>query len=449
MDIFEFSAQEALERSAPLAARMRPRTFDEFAGQEHILGKGKLLRRAIESDRLFSSILLYGPPGTGKTTLARLIAAQSKARFEAVSAVLAGVAELRKVISGAEERRRLYRERTILFVDEVHRWNKSQQDALLPHVESGLITLIGATTENPYFEVNRALLSRSRIFELKPLSEESLNAIIDRVLTDPERGYGGREIVLDEAARRIFLDLCNGDARSLLNGIELAVESTEPDGRGGIVVTRGIAEESIQKRAVSYDKAGDYHYDTISAFIKSLRGSDPDAALYWAAKMLIAGEEPRFILRRLAISACEDVGLADPNALVVVTAAIQAFEFVGMPEGYYPIAEAILYVATAPKSNSTMAIFDAMNRIQQDGDGAVPVHLMDPSRDAKGFGHGAGYRYPHDFPNHYVEQQYLPSGVAGGFYRPGQLGYEKKVREWIEGLTGRAFEAPRPGTPDH
>ncbi len=449
MDIFEFSAQEASERSAPLAARMRPRTFDEFAGQEHILGKGKLLRRAIESDRLFSSILLYGPPGTGKTTLARLIAAQSKARFEAVSAVLAGVAELRKVISGAEERRRLYRERTILFVDEVHRWNKSQQDALLPHVESGLITLIGATTENPYFEVNRALLSRSRIFELKPLSEESLNAIIDRVLTDPERGYGGREIVLDEAARRIFLDLCNGDARSLLNGIELAVESTEPDERGGIVVTREIAEESIQKRAVSYDKAGDYHYDTISAFIKSLRGSDPDAALYWAAKMLIAGEEPRFILRRLVISACEDVGLADPNALVVVTAAIQAFEFVGMPEGYYPIAEAILYVATAPKSNSTMAIFDAMNRIQQDGAGAVPVHLMDPSRDAKGFGHGAGYRYPHDFPNHYVEQQYLPSGVAGGFYRPGQLGYEKKVREWIEGLTGRAFEAPRPGTPDH
>ena len=428
---------------------MRPRTFDEFAGQEHILGKGKLLRRAIESDRLFSSILLYGPPGTGKTTLARLIAAQSKARFEAVSAVLAGVAELRKVISGAEERRRLYRERTILFVDEVHRWNKSQQDALLPHVESGLITLIGATTENPYFEVNRALLSRSRIFELKPLSEESLNAIIDRVLADSERGYGAREIALDEAARRIFLDLCNGDARSLLNGIELAVESTEPDERGGIVVTREIAEESIQKRAVSYDKAGDYHYDTISAFIKSLRGSDPDAALYWAAKMLIAGEEPRFILRRLVISACEDVGLADPNALVVVTAAIQAFEFVGMPEGYYPIAEAILYVATAPKSNSTMAIFDAMNRIQQDGAGSVPVHLMDPSRDAKGFGHGAGYRYPHDFPNHYVEQQYLPSGVAGGFYRPGQLGYEKKVREWIEGLTGRAFEAPRPGTPDH
>ena len=449
MDIFEFSAQEASERSAPLAARMRPRTFDEFVGQEHILGKGKLLRRAIESDRLFSSILLYGPPGTGKTTLARLIAAQSKAAFEAVSAVLAGVAELRKVISGAEERRRLYRERTILFVDEVHRWNKSQQDALLPHVESGLITLIGATTENPYFEVNRALLSRSRIFELKPLSEESLNAIIDRVLADSERGYGAREIALDEAARRIFLDLCNGDARSLLNGIELAVESTEPDERGGIVVTREIAEESIQKRAVSYDKAGDYHYDTISAFIKSLRGSDPDAALYWAAKMLIAGEEPRFILRRLVISACEDVGLADPNALVVVTATIQAFEFVGMPEGYYPIAEAILYVATAPKSNSTMAIFDAMNRIQQDGAGAVPVHLMDPSRDAKGFGHGAGYRYPHDFPNHYVEQQYLPSGVAGGFYRPGQLGYEKKVREWIEGLTGRAFEAPRPGTPDH
>ncbi len=449
MDLFEFRSQNEDERAAPLAARLRPRTLDEFVGQEHILGQGKLLRRAIESDRLFSSILLYGPPGTGKTTLARLIAALSKARFEAVSAVLAGVAELRKVIADAEERKRLYRDRTLLFVDEVHRWNKSQQDALLPHVESGLITLIGATTENPYFEVNRALLSRSRIFELKELGEDSLNRILDRALTDSERGYGDRKVVVDEDARRLLIDRSGGDARNLLNGLELAVESTDEDPDGVIRVTLEIASESIQKRAISYDKKGDNHYDTISAFIKSLRGSDPDAALYWAAKMLAAGEEPRFILRRLVISACEDVGLADPNALVVATSAVQAFEFVGMPEGYYPIAEAILYIATAPKSNSTMALFSAMNQIRETGAGSVPVHLMDPSRDAKGFGHGAGYQYPHDFPNHYVEQQYLPDGVERGFYCPGTLGYEAKIRGWVESLTGRRFEDPLPGMPEH
>lgn len=449
MDLFEFRSQNEDKRAAPLAARLRPRTLDEFVGQEHILGQGKLLRRAIESDRLFSSILLYGPPGTGKTTLARLIAALSKARFEAVSAVLAGVAELRKVIADAEERKRLYRDRTLLFVDEVHRWNKSQQDALLPHVESGLITLIGATTENPYFEVNRALLSRSRIFELKELGEDSLNRIVDRALTDSERGYGDRKVVLDDDARRLLIDRSGGDARNLLNGLELAVESTDEDPDGVIRVTLEIASESIQKRAISYDKKGDNHYDTISAFIKSLRGSDPDAALYWAAKMLAAGEEPRFILRRLVISACEDVGLADPNALVVATSAVQAFEFVGMPEGYYPIAEAILYIATAPKSNSTMALFSAMNQIRETGAGSVPVHLMDPSRDAKGFGHGAGYQYPHDFPNHYVEQQYLPDGVERGFYRPGTLGYEAKIRGWVESLTGRRFEDPLPGMPEH
>lgn len=439
MDLFEFNARSDSNRTTPLAARMRPRTLDEFVGQDHILGKGKLLRRAIETDRLFSSILLFGPPGTGKTTLAQLIAAQSKARFEAVSAVLAGVPELRKVIADAEERKRLYRDRTLLFVDEVHCWNKSQQDALLPHVESGLITLIGATTENPYFEVNRALLSRSRIFELKPLTEASLNLIIDRALNDSDRGYGDRKVVLDGDARTHLIDMSGGDARNLLNGLELAVESTDPEDDGSIRITREIASESIQKRAIQYDKKGDSHYDTISAFIKSLRGSDPDAALYWAAKMLLAGEEPRFILRRLAISACEDVGLADPNALVVVTAAIQAFEFVGMPEGYYPIAEAILYVATAPKSNSTMAIFEAMNRIREDGAGPVPVHLMDSNRDAKGLGHGEGYLYPHDFPNHWVAQQYLPDDVKGDFYRPGSIGYERKVREWVESLTGRHF----------
>ncbi len=449
MDLFEFNARSDSNRTTPLAARMRPRTLDEFVGQDHILGKGKLLRRAIEADRLFSSILLFGPPGTGKTTLAQLIAAQSKARFEAVSAVLAGVSELRKVIADAEERKRLYRDRTLLFVDEVHRWNKSQQDALLPHVESGLITLIGATTENPYFEVNRALLSRSRIFELKSLTEASLNLIIDRTLNDSDRGYGDRKVVLDGDARAHLIDMSGGDARNLLNGLELAVETTDPEDDGLIRITREIASESIQKRAIQYDKKGDSHYDTISAFIKSLRGSDPDAALYWAAKMLLAGEEPRFILRRLAISACEDVGLADPNALVVVTAAIQAFEFVGMPEGYYPIAEAILYVATAPKSNSTMAIFEAMNRIREDGAGPVPVHLMDSNRDAKGLGHGAGYLYPHDFPDHWVAQQYLPEGVKGVFYRPGSIGYEREAREWVESLTGRRFADPKSGMPDH
>lgn len=449
MDLFSHAMHESLKTEAPLAARMRPRKLDDFIGQEHIIGQGKMLRRAIEADRIFSSIIFFGPPGTGKTTLAQIIAAHTQAHFESISAVLAGVAELRRVISEAEERRKLYHRRTILFVDEVHRWNKAQQDALLPHVESGMLTLIGATTENPYFEVIRALVSRSRIFELQPLTEDVLGQILDRALADPQNGYGGSQIDLDPEARSHFVGLCNGDARNLLNALELAVITTPPDPTGIIKITLEVAEESIQKRAVIYDKGGDAHYDTISAFIKSVRGSDPDAALYWLAKMLAAGEDPRFILRRLIILASEDIGLADPMGLVVANAAAQAFEFIGLPEGVFPITEATLYLATAPKSNSCTAYFDTLAYIQEHGVGPVPIHLMDSSRDAKGLGHGKGYQYPHLFDGHFVPQQYLPGDLIGTrFYQPSTQGKEAEIKERLEKWRELQSSVIQPQKPD-
>ena len=355
-----------MNHEAPLAARLRPKSLDDFVGQEHIIGEGKLLRRAITADRLFSSIIFTGPPGTGKTTLARLIAAHTQAHFESISAVLAGVAELRRVIGEATERRKLYHRRTLLFVDEVHRWNKAQQDALLPQVESGMVTLIGATTENPYFDVIPALVSRSRIFALEPLSEANMLTILDRALADTEMGYGSKKVVMDEEARLHLADVAGGDARNLLNAVELAVESTTPDSDGTIHITLDIAQESIQRRALLYDRMGDAHYDTISAFIKSVRGSDPDAALYWLAKMIMAGEDPRFILRRLIVLSGEDIGLADPQGIQVAASAAYAYEYIGMREGIYPIVEATLYLATAPKSNSAGAFFAVRKEIEED-----------------------------------------------------------------------------------
>ncbi len=433
MDLFSHAHQQRMNSEAPLAARMRPRSLEEFIGQEHIIGKGKLLRRAIEADRLFSSIILWGPPGTGKTTLAQVIANHTQSHFETLSEVLAGKAELRLVIEAAQERRRLYQKKTTLFIDEVHRWNKAQQDALLPHVENGTVLFIGATTENPYFEVIGALVSRSRVFQLLPLSAEQTGLILDLALADNERGYGQRKIQLDPDARSHLVDVSGGDARNALNALELAVESTPSSTEGLIQISLEVAQESIQHRAVLYDKDGDAHYDTISAFIKSVRGSDPDAALFWLAKMIYAGEDPRFILRRLVILASEDIGLADPMGLVVASAAVQAFTFIGLPEGVYPIVEATLYLATAPKSNSAGAYFKAFERIEAEGVGDVPSHLKDANRDAASLGHGKGYVYPHMEEDHFTPQQYLPSHLLGTyFYKPSEQGFEAQARERLE-----------------
>jgi len=430
MDLFDHALQERLSREAPLAARMRPRTLDEYVGQEEIAGPGRLLRRAIEADRLFSSILLWGPPGTGKTTLAQIIANSTKSYFASISAVLSGLPDLRKIIAEAKERRKLHNARTILFVDEVHRWNKAQQDALLPHVEDGTFVLIGATTENPYFEVIGALVSRSRIFQLKPLEDDAVRRLLLRAIGDAERGYGKLDVLLDDDALAHLIHVAGGDARNALNALELAVETTPADSAGVIHVTLAVAQESIQRRAVLYDKDGDAHYDTISAFIKSVRGSDPDAALYWLAKMLYAGESPRFILRRLIILAGEDIGLGDPNGLVVANAAAQAFEYIGLPEGIYPIVEATLYLTTAPKSNTSNDYFKAVQRVEAEGKTNVPIHLKDGNRDARDLGHGQGYVYPHTEPGHHVGQQYLPTQLLGTyFYKPSEEGYEAGVKD--------------------
>lgn len=411
----------------PLAARMRPRSLDEFWGQAHILAKGRLLRRAIEADQL-SSVIFYGPPGTGKTTLARIIANTTRCKFLSLNAVLAGVKDIREAIDSAKQNFSLVSRKSILFVDEVHRFNKSQQDALLPWVENGTITLIGATTENPYFEVNKALVSRSRIFQLRPLGASDLRGIALQALSDPDRGFGLLNVNMREEALAHLVNVANGDARALLNALELAVVTTEPDSSGQIEITLDVAEESIQQRAVLYDKEGDAHFDTVSAFIKSIRGSDPDAALYWLARMVQAGESPNFIFRRLLISACEDIGMADPNAVAVVEACAQAFDRIGLPEGRYHLAHATIYLSTAPKSNSAMAFFDALSVVQKEASYDIPDPLKDASRDKDGLGHGQGYLYPHAYRDHWVAQQYLPDGLQGRiFYHPTDIGYEATI----------------------
>jgi len=432
MDLFETSPKNSLIKRAPLADRMRPRTLDEFVGQDEILGKGRLLRRAIEADRI-SSVIFYGPPGCGKTTLAKIIANTTKSHFITINAVLAGKADIVAGIEEARDTYNLHSRRTILFVDEVHRFNKAQQDALLPHVESGTLILIGATTENPYFEVNKALVSRSRIFRLVPLNENDLRKILFQALEDGVRGYGNIKISIDEDAVLHLCKTANGDARSVLNALELAVETTRPDADENIKITLETAQESIQKRAVLYDKDGDAHYDVISAFIKSVRGSDPDAALFWLAKMLYAGEDPRFIFRRMLILASEDVGLADPNAVGVVVNCAASYDYVGMPEGRYPLSQACLYLATAPKSNSAMALFDAIKCVEEeDKADDIPDALRDSNRDGEGFGHGAGYLYPHSYREHWVNQQYLPDNLyAKVFYVPTNCGYEYKIGEEV------------------
>jgi putative ATPase len=424
---------------------MRPRTLEEFVGQEHIVGPGSLLRRAIEADRI-SSMVLWGPPGTGKTTLAMIVAQRTDSHFESISAVMAGVKDIRRLVQEAKERRSMYNRRTIVLVDEIHRFNKAQQDALLPFVEDGTIILIGATTENPYFEVIGALVSRARIFQLKPLSDEEIECILRRALGDSERGLGKIPVRMDDDALAHLVRVAGGDARNALNALELAVTTTPANRSGEVCVDLTVAQESIQRRALLYDKDGDAHYDTISAFIKSLRGSDPDAALYWMARMIYSGEDPRFIARRMIILASEDIGLADPQALVVATAAAQALEWVGLPEAQYALAEAAIYLATAPKSNSCGAYFEALNVVEQEGVVDVPNHLRDSNRDAKALGHGEGYKYPHSFPDHWVAQQYLPNRLQGQqWYHPSGMGYEKTIQQrlaqWREAQRGEDQES--------
>lgn len=436
LDLFSYMREKNMEKESPLAARLRPRTLDEVVGQQHIIGKDKLLYRAIQADKI-SSIILYGPPGTGKTTLAKVIANTTSAEFVQINATIAGKKDMEEVVAKAKDVQAMYGKRTILFIDEIHRFNKGQQDYLLPFVEDGTVVLIGATTENPYFEVNGALISRSIVFELKQLEREDIKTLIMRAVYDKERGMGAFDAVIDEEALEFLADLSGGDARHALNAVELGVLTTQRAQDGKIHLTLEVAQECIQKRVIRYDKSGDNHYDTISAFIKSMRGSDPDAAVYYLAKMLYAGESITFIARRIMICAAEDVGTADPNALTVAVSASQAVERIGMPEAQLILAEAAIYVACAPKSNACInAISEAMQVVETMGDLKVPTHLQDAHyKGAAKLGHGTGYLYAHNYDKHYVEQQYLPYELSGReFYRPDGNGYEQKIKDHMRWL---------------
>ena len=440
MDLFEYMRSANMEKESPLAARLRPTTLDEVVGQQHIIGKDKLLYRAIQADKL-SSIIFYGPPGTGKTTLAKVIANTTSAEFTQINATVAGKKDMEEVVKAAKDTQGMYGKKTILFIDEIHRFNKGQQDYLLPFVEDGTLILIGATTENPYFEVNSALISRSIIFELKPLSREDIKELLKRAVYDKEKGMGSYDAVLEEDAMEFLADLAGGDARHALNAIELGIMTTQRSEDGKIHITLDVAQECIQKRAVRYDKTGDNHYDTVSAFIKSMRGSDPDAAVYYLARMLYAGESVTFIARRIMICAAEDVGIADPQALVVATNASLAVERIGMPEAQIILSEAAMYVASAPKSNACVcAIEEAMQTVEETGNLPIPTHLQDAHyKGAAKLGHGTGYLYAHDYPNHYVRQQYLPYELSGKeFYHPSGNGYEVKIKEHMKRIKKEA-----------
>lgn len=437
MNLFDYMRESKMESESPLASRLRPRTLDEVVGQQHIVGKDKLLYRAIKADKL-GSIIFYGPPGTGKTTLAKVIANTTSADFKQINATVAGKKDMEEVVTAAKDNMGMYGKKTILFVDEIHRFNKGQQDYLLPFVEDGTLILIGATTENPYFEVNGALLSRSRIFELKPLEKEDIRELIRRAVYDKDRGMGTYNAVIDDEAADFLADTANGDARAALNAVELGILTTERDKADGkIHIDLAVAQECIQKRAVRYDKNGDNHYDTVSAFIKSMRGSDPDAAVYYLARMLYAGEDIKFIARRIMICASEDVGNADPQALTVAVSAAQAVERIGMPEAQIILSQAVTYVATAPKSNAAcMAVSAAKEAVASQRTMPVPVHLQDKHyKGAEKLGHGMGYKYAHDYPKHYVNQQYLPDGMEGSvFYEPSDNGYEREIKRHMRWL---------------
>lgn len=440
MDLFDYMRETTYKKESPLADRMRPTTIEEVVGQKHIIGKDKLLYRAIKADKL-SSVIFYGPPGTGKTTLAKVVANTTSSDFVQINATSSGKKEMEEVVSRAKDNLGMYGKKTILFIDEIHRFNKGQQDYLLPFVEDGTVILIGATTENPFFEVNGALISRSQIFELKPLSIDDIKDLITRALTDEEKGLGIYKADIDEDALEALADICGGDARHALNAIELAVLTTDAGDDGKVHITMSVIEDCVQRKVVRFDKNGDSHYDTISAFIKSMRGSDPDAALYYLARMIYAGEDPKFIARRIMICASEDVGNADPQALQVAVAASLTVERVGLPEGQYALAQAASYVATAPKSNACCGYFEALDEVRRSGSLPIPPHLQDAHyKGAEKLGRGTGYKYAHDYPNNYVKQQYLPYELTGReFYHPSGNGYEVKIREHMARIKREAI----------